>query len=103
MRSKGLSFRIPHSSAEAYIRLILTEVVPAMDAIQDNVASRKGLAPLPPSIALAYRINDAVRISGLSRSSLYALIAEQKLKSIKVGGRRLIPVDALRGLLQGTA
>ena len=103
MRSKGLSFRIPHSSAEAYIRLILTEVVPAMDAIQDNVASRNGLAPLPPSIALAYRVNDAVRISGLSRSSLYALIAEQKLKSIKVGGRRLIPAAALRDLLQGAA
>ena len=74
-----------------------------MDTIQSNVTGRMGLAPLPPSIALAYRINDAVRIPGLSRSSLYALIAEQKLKSIKVGGRRLIPVDALRGLLQGTA
>ena len=37
-----------------------------MDAIQDNVASRRGGAPLPASIALAYRINDAVRISGLS-------------------------------------
>jgi hypothetical protein len=72
-----------------------------MDAIQDNVASRKGLTPLPPSIALAYRINDAVRISGLSRSSLYVLIAKNKLKAIKVSGRRLIPADALRDLLQG--
>jgi excisionase family DNA binding protein len=44
-----------------------------------------------------------VRISGLSRSSLYVLIAEQKLKSIKVGGRRLIPAAALRDLLEGTA
>ena len=81
-----------------------------MDTIQGNVTGRKGLvtgrkglAPLPPSIALAYRVNDAVRISGLSRSSLYALIAEQKLKSIKVGGRRLIPAAALRDLLQGAA
>ncbi len=71
-----------------------------MDTIQDNVASRKGVAPLPASIALAYRINDAVRISGLSRSSLYALIAARRLKAIKVSGRRLIPADALRELLR---
>ena len=76
-----------------------------MDAIQGNVTGRKDLSPepLPASIALAYRINDAVRISGLSRSSIYVLIAEQKLKSIKVGGRRLIPAAALRDLLQGAA
>jgi hypothetical protein len=74
-----------------------------MDAIQGNVTGRKGLTPLPPSIALAYGINDAVRISGLSRSSIYVLIAEQKLKSIKVRGRRLIPAAALRDLLQGAA
>jgi excisionase family DNA binding protein len=74
-----------------------------MDTIQGNVTGRMGLALLPPSIALAYRVNYAVRISGLSRPSLYALIAEQKLKSIKVGGRRLIPAAALRDLLQGAA
>jgi hypothetical protein len=38
-----------------------------------------------------------------TRSSLYALIAEQKLKSIKVRGRRLITAAALRDLLQGAA
>jgi hypothetical protein len=74
-----------------------------MDTIQGNVTGRRGLAPLPSSIALAYRVNDAVKISGLSRSSLYALIAEQKLKSIKVRGRRLITAAALRDLLQGAA
>ena len=74
-----------------------------MDAIQGNVTGRKGLTPLPPSIALAYRINDAVRISGLSRSSIYVLMSENKLESIKVAGRRLIPAAALRDLLQGAA
>ena len=74
-----------------------------MDTIQGNVTGRKGLAPLPPSIALAYRVNDAVRISGLSRSSIYVLMSENKLESIKVAGRRLIPAAALRDLLQGAA
>ncbi len=57
--------------------------------------------PLPPSVALAYTVNDAVQVSGLSRSSIYELIAEKKLRSILVAGRRLIPADALRELLQG--
>jgi excisionase family DNA binding protein len=55
-------------------------------------------AHTPP---LAYRIDDAVKASGLSRSTLYDLISEGKLRSIKVGGRRLIPAEALRQLLQG--
>lgn len=54
----------------------------------------------PPDVALAYRVNDAAKIVGLSRSSIYILIAEKKLRSIVVGGRRLIPASALRELLQ---
>jgi excisionase family DNA binding protein len=59
--------------------------------------------PLPPDIALAYRVNDAADVSGLSRSTIYNLIAEKKLRSIMVAGRRLIPADALRQPLQGEA
>jgi excisionase family DNA binding protein len=50
---------------------------------------------------LAYGIEDAVKASGLSRSTLYDLIGEGKLRSVKVAGRRLIPAEALRQLLQG--
>jgi excisionase family DNA binding protein len=39
---------------------------------------------------IAFRIDDAVRVSGLSRSSLYLLIARGDLPAIKAGGRRLI-------------
>jgi excisionase family DNA binding protein len=59
--------------------------------------------PLPANIALAYRVNDAAEVSGLSRSTIYNLIAEHKLRSIMVAGRRLIPADALRELLKGEA
>jgi excisionase family DNA binding protein len=59
--------------------------------------------PLPPDIALAYRVNDAVKVSGLSRGTIYKLIAANKLRSVLLGGRRLIPVDALRELLRGAA
>jgi excisionase family DNA binding protein len=39
---------------------------------------------------LAYRIHEAVHVSGLSRTTLYKLIADKKLASAKVEGRRLI-------------
>ena len=42
------------------------------------------------SSKIALRIPEAAYISGLSRSTLYALIGEGKLRSVKVGGRRLI-------------
>ena len=46
-----------------------------------NVAGRKDGVPLPPDTALAYRVNDAAKVAGLSRSSkLYELlIGEGKL------------------------
>jgi excisionase family DNA binding protein len=39
---------------------------------------------------IALRILEASRVSGLSRSTLYSLINEGKLRSIKAGRRRLI-------------
>jgi excisionase family DNA binding protein len=78
-----------------------------MESVQPNVTGKKVRgprgAPLPPDIALAYRVNDAIEVAGLSRSSLYKLISEGKLRSVLVAGRRLIPADALRDLLRGAA
>jgi excisionase family DNA binding protein len=48
----------------------------------------------------AFRVNDAVRTYGVGRSKLYDLIKTGELAAIKVGGRRLIPRDALEALLQ---
>ena len=39
---------------------------------------------------VAYRVDEAVKASGLGRSFLYERIAAGDLKSVKVGGRRLI-------------
>jgi hypothetical protein len=61
-------------------------------------------APLPPTSAvLMYRVNDAAAISGLGRSSLYKLMGSGQLRSVVVAGRRLIPAEALRELIQGAA
>jgi excisionase family DNA binding protein len=48
---------------------------------------------------LAYRIDEVVKASGLGRTSIYELIKEGRLQSLKVGGRRLVVADSLRQLL----
>lgn len=56
--------------------------------------------PLEP---LAYSIADAVRVSAIGRTRLYALIGEGRLKATKVGKRTLIPADSLKALIAGAA
>ena len=50
-----------------------------MDSLASNLVDK-----------IALRIPEAAYVSGLSRSTLYALMGEGKLRSVKVGGRRLI-------------
>jgi predicted DNA-binding transcriptional regulator AlpA len=50
-------------------------------------------------LRIALRIDEVVMASGLSRSSIYALIASGDLPSTKVAGRRLVLVDDLKALL----
>lgn len=49
----------------------------------------------------AYRVQDFCKAFGLSRSTAYLLMAEGKLRSVRVAGRRLIPADAAETLLRG--
>jgi len=52
-------------------------------------------------IRRAYQVDEAAVAYGLSRSTLYKLIAAGTLRSAKVGSRRLIPVDAMEALIAG--
>ena len=49
---------------------------------------------------LSYTISEAVATTGISRSSLYELINNGDLKSIKVAGRRLIRAEDLQAMLE---
>jgi excisionase family DNA binding protein len=53
----------------------------------------------PQPEKLAYRIDEAVKASGLGRTFLYERIASGELKSVKIGGRRLILREDLVRLL----
>ncbi len=52
-----------------------------------------------PNDRLALRINDAVAMSGLGRSTIYKLIDSEKLRSVKIGKRRLVIRESLESLL----
>jgi excisionase family DNA binding protein len=57
------------------------------------------ITPPRPGIRM-YSVRAASEQSDLSRSTLYNFIKDGRLKTVKVGGRRLIPDSALRDLLQ---
>jgi excisionase family DNA binding protein len=51
----------------------------------------------------ALSIREAARTCGLSRATLYRLIADGKLATLKIGARRLVTIGAIDALLSGGA
>jgi excisionase family DNA binding protein len=49
---------------------------------------------------LALSIPDAAKAAGISRSKLYELIEDKELRSLKIGGRRLIMRSDLEAFLE---
>ncbi|WP_245656325.1 helix-turn-helix domain-containing protein [Novosphingobium naphthalenivorans] len=45
-------------------------------------------------------ITEATKALGLGRTSIYALINEGRLETVKIGRRRLIKVESIRQLLE---
>lgn len=48
---------------------------------------------------ISYSIAEACAATGISRSSLYILIAERRVETRKLGRRTLIPAASLKNLL----
>lgn len=53
----------------------------------------------PPK--LAYSIREAVAATSLSKTTLYAKIAANELRAVRVGGRTIIPAESLHALIHG--
>ena len=49
---------------------------------------------------IAVSPNEAARLAGVGRTTLYAALSSGALTSIKIGTRRLITVDAIRAWLK---
>lgn len=48
----------------------------------------------------AYSVRDFCKAYGLGRSTTYEMIKAGRLKSIRIGGRRLIPAEAAEALIR---
>ena len=53
----------------------------------------------PPKIG--YSIREACHASSLGRTTLYNHISAGRLRAVRVGGRTIIPADALYALIAG--
>lgn len=51
---------------------------------------------------LAIRVDVACRLTGLGRTTIYALLKSGRLRSVKVGRARLIDKASVRALLDGS-
>ena len=51
---------------------------------------------------IAYRVDEAVHVSGLGRTTLYDEIKNSRLKAVKVAGRRLILREDLEAFLKAS-
>ncbi|MEH1011726.1 helix-turn-helix domain-containing protein [Micromonospora sp. CPCC 206060] len=49
----------------------------------------------PPIVPRVLRVEEAARALGIGRSLVYDLIRSGRLRSFKVGSRRLIPASAI--------
>jgi excisionase family DNA binding protein len=50
---------------------------------------------------LAYSIREACEASSLGKTTIYSLIAVGRLRTIRIGGRTIIPAESLHALLAG--
>jgi excisionase family DNA binding protein len=61
----------------------------------------QALTVADPNRRLAYSVSEACRLLSISRRHLYDLLAEGRIKSTKLGDRRLIAHAELERLLAG--
>ncbi len=52
---------------------------------------------------IAYSIKEACRATSLGRTTIFAHIAAQRLKAVRIGGRTVIPAESLHNLIAGEA
>jgi excisionase family DNA binding protein len=97
-----LKARIEHAEQSAVLPATpLPEAKPAPRRVhrtQHRHGSRDGES-VPDPESLAFCVEEAARLIGVSRATLYVLISAGDLRTIKIRKRRLVPREALLKLL----
>jgi excisionase family DNA binding protein len=58
------------------------------------------LAERPAPAPLAVSVEEAARLIGVGRSKMFALVRSGEVRSVRAGGRRLVPIRALEEFLE---
>ena len=61
---------------------------------------RLGMNIVPDPPFLAYRVKAFCACLGLGRTKFYELVRDGKIKTVVIGGRRLVPADEARHLVR---
>ncbi len=64
------------------------------------MSTKSGLPHLPSTVRYAHRVKEFCERVGISRSHFYELVKQDKIRTVTLGGRRLIP-DSERARLLG--
>lgn len=54
----------------------------------------------PPAVRQGYPVPEAAQQLGVSRAQAFKLIAEARLRSYRIGSRRLVSADAIRDCIK---
>ena len=69
--------------------------------VQRLVVEVTELAERPTSAALSVSVDEAAQLLGVGRTTVFTLLEEGTIRSVKVGNRRLVPRKALDEFLSG--
>jgi excisionase family DNA binding protein len=96
-------FRCLRNAVDMLEQIVLRPSSPAAEQQPEPRAEEPketmALEALKPE-RLAYRVNEAVKLLGLSRGTVYKIIQDEELPVITLGRRILIPAVALQALLE---
>lgn len=73
------------------------------ESAQTATQPPKNASAAPALEPLAYNVKGAIAVTGLGRSTIFALLASGTLARVKVGKRTLIPRASIEALLSGEA
>jgi excisionase family DNA binding protein len=85
-----------HPGVDDQLRAAVEQLVTAI------VAAVRAELPEPGAPDRLLSVEEAAHALGIGRSMVYALVADGRLRSLKVGRRRLVPSSALAELVEAT-
>lgn len=97
MRAQFRSLSL-HSKPKTFVRLESSQV--SVFTYNRRQPMTTASSHLPK---IGFSIREACHATSLGRTTIYNHIAAGRLRAVRVGGRTIIPADALRALIEGMA